>query len=424
MFRMINESTLAALAYGIEHKNQNQECNILIFHLGGGTFDVSISTLYFSDSCPLIEVISTCGDTHLGGEDFDNVLCNICCDAFMEKYNIDIRKKMNDPKGQKAYGRIKVECEKAKRTLSSSFEVNFDLEDLYDGKDLNLTISRLDFEDKCTDLFKRLQEPLDTALKDAKMKKEEISDVILVGGSTRIPKVQEIVKNFFGEKVVNKQIIPDEAVAIGAAIQAAILNNIEDEGLESLVLFDIIPLSLGVGINDDIMRVIIPKNTIVPCKETVEYFTTVDNQESMEVKIVEGERKFCSDNHLLGNFTLPLAKRGPKGTVKVSITFGVDINGIFTYTAVEKGQKTIEFDNLKDRLSEENIQSVIEDGKKYESYNLKIMDFALKIKKQYPNNNNAVNKADKIIKWIKQNPEFELDAEIYNSKYDELQKLI
>jgi len=214
---------------------------------------------------------------------------------------------------------------------------------------------------------------------------------------------------------VNKQIIPDEGVAIGAAIQAAIENNVEDERLERLVLLDIIPLSLGVGVNDDIMRVIIPKNTTIPCKETEEYFTTVDNQESMEVKIVEGERKFCSDNHLLGNFTLPLTTRGPKGTVKVSITFEVDLNGFLHVTVVQKGQggnnNTIEI-------------HILEDAKKYESYNLKIMDFALKIKKQYPNNNNAVNKADKIIKWIKQNPEFQLDAEIYNSKYDELQKLI
>ena len=268
------------------------------------------------------------------------------------------------------------------------------------------------------------------------MKKERISDVILVGGSTRIPKVQEIVKNFFGEKVVNNQIIPDEAVAIGAAIQAAIINNVEDEGLERFILLDITPLSLGIGVNDDIMRVIIPKNTTIPSQKTLEYFTTVDNQESMEVKIVEGERKFCSDNHLLGNFILPLTTRGPKGAVKISITFSLDLNGILTVTAVEKGEggnkKTIKIDNLKDRLSEEDIKRLIEDAKKYESYDLKrkkdvqaktkLQEFAFDIKKKYPNNNKAVNKADEIIKWIRQNPE--LDAEVYNSKYDELQKLI
>ena len=332
VLRIINEPTAAAVAYGIEHRNQN--CNILIFDLGGGTFDVSILSLDGS----LFEVRSTCGDTHLGGEDFDNVLCNICCDAFMEKYNIDIRKKMNDPKGQKAYRRLKVECEKAKRSLSSSVEVTIDLDSLYDGKDLNLTISRLDFENKCTDLFKRLQEPLDTALKDAKLKKEQISDVVLVGGSTRIPKVQEIVKNVFGEKVVNKQINADEAVAIGAAIQAAIMNNVEDEGLERLILLDITPLSLGTDLTDDVMSVIIPKNTTVPCKESQEYFTVFDDQKSMGVKIVQGERQFCSDNQLLGNFTLLLSTKGPKGTVKASITFEVDINAILTVTAVKKGQ--------------------------------------------------------------------------------------
>jgi L1 cell adhesion molecule like protein len=430
VLRIINEPTAAAVAYGIEHKNQN--CNVLIFDLGGGTFDVSILSLDGS----LFEVRSTCGDTHLGGEDFDNVLCNICCDAFMEKYNIDIRKKMNDAKGQKAYRRLKVECEKAKRNLSSSVEVTIDIDALYDGNDLNLTISRPDFEYKCTDLFKKLQEPLDTALKDAKLEKNQINDVILVGGSTRIPKVQEIVKNVFGEKVVNKQINADEAVAIGAAIQAAIMNNVEDDGLEKLILLDITPLSLGTDVTDDVMSVIIPKNTTVPCKETQEYFTVVDEQKSMGVKIVQGERKFCADNQLLGNFTLPLATRGPKGTVKASITFEVDINAILTVTAVEKGQggneKSIKIDNLKDRLSEEDIQRLIEDAKKYESYDLKrkkdvqaktkLQEFAFDIKKKYPNNNKAVNKADEIIKWIKQNPE--LDAEVYNSKYDELQKLI
>ena len=196
---------------------------------------------------------------------------------------------------------------------------------------------------------------------------------------------------------MNNQIIPDEAVAIGAAIQAAISSNVEDERLEKILLLDITPFSLGVGVNDDIMRVIIPKNTPIPFWEgTLEYFTTVDNQESMEVKIVEGERKFCSDNHLLGNFTFPLATRGPKGTVKVSITFGFDINGILTVTAVEKGQggneKKIKIKNLKDRLNREDIQRVIEDAKKYESYNLKrikdvqaktkLLEFALDIKKK------------------------------------------
>ena len=430
VLRIINEPTAAAVAYGIEHRNQN--CNILIFDLGGGTFDISILSLDGS----LFEVRSTCGDTHLGGEDFDNVLCNICCDAFMEKYNIDIRKKMNDPKGQKAYRRLKVECEKAKRSLSSAVEVTIDLDSLYGGEDLNITISRPDFEDKCTDLFKKLQKPLDTALKDAKLKKEQISDVVLVGGSTRIPKVQEIVKNVFGEKVVNKQINADEAVAIGAAIQAAIMNNVEDEGLEKLILLDITPLSLGTDVTDDVMSVIIPKNTTVPCKESQEYFTVFDDQKSMGVKIVQGERQFCSDNQLLGNFILPLATIGPKGTVKVSITFEVDINAILTVTAVEKGEggnkKTIKIDNLKDRLSEEDIKRLIEDAKKYESYDLKrkkdvqaktkLQEFAFDIKKKYPNNKNAVNKADEIIKWIRNNPE--LDAEVYNSKYDELQKLI
>ena len=430
VLRIINEPTAAAVAYGIEHRNQN--CNILIFDLGGGTFDVSILSLDGS----LFEVRSTCGDTHLGGEDFDNVLCNICCDAFMEKYNIDIRKKMNDPKWQKAYRILKVECEKAKRSLSSAVEVTIDLDSLYGGEDLNITISRPDFEDKCTDLFKKLQKPLDTALKDAKLKKEQISDVVLVGGSTRIPKVQEIVKNVFGEKVVNKQINADEAVAIGAAIQAAIMNNVEDEGLEKLILLDITPLSLGTDVTDDVMSVIIPKNTTVPCKETQEYFTVVDDQKSMGVKIVQGERKFCSDNQLLGTITLPLTTRGPKGSVKASITFEVDINAILTVTAVEKGQggneKSIKIDNLKDRLSEEDIKRLIEDAKKYESYDLKrkkdvqaktkLQEFAFDIKKKYPNNNKAVNKADEIIKWIRNNPE--LDAEVYNSKYDELQKLI
>ena len=419
VLRIINEPTAAAIAYGLDHKDDNNDNKILIFDLGGGTFDVSILSL----DGTLFEVRATGGDTHLGGEDFDNEILKICLESFKSQYGIDINENMNDEKCQKAYRRLKVECEKAKRNLSSSLEANIDMDALYKGKDLSITITRPDFEERCSKLFKKCLDTVESVLKDAGLSKSDINDIILVGGSTRIPKVQEMVEEYFS-KEANKQINADEAVAYGAAVQAAIINDVDDEGLERLVLLDVTPLSLGTDVQEDIMSVIIPKNTTIPCKETQTYFTVRDNQERMGIKIVQGERKFCKDNDLLGNFTLPLTTRGPAKSVKVDITLEVDINAILTVSAVK-------IDNLKDRLTEADIDKLIAEAKKYEANDLKrkedllaktkLQDLAYSINKSKIKSTTAKNKAKEIIDWIKQNPD--LDKREYDKKFNELNNL-
>ena len=430
VLRIINEPTAAAIAYGLDHKDDNNDNKILIFDLGGGTFDVSILSL----DGTLFEVRATGGDTHLGGEDFDNEILKICLESFKSQYGIDINENMNDEKCQKAYRRLKVECEKAKRNLSSSLEANIDMDALYKGKDLSITITRPDFEERCSKLFKKCLDTVEAVLKDADLSKSDINDIILVGGSTRIPKVQEMVEEYFS-KEANKQINADEAVAYGAAVQAAIINDVEDEGLERLVLLDVTPLSLGTDVQEDIMSVIIPKNTTIPCKETQTYYTVRDNQERMGIKIVQGERKFCKDNDLLGNFTLPLTTRGPAKSVKVDITLEVDINAILTVSAVEKGtsgnEKTIKIDNLKDRLTDADIDKLVAEAKKYEANDLKrkedllaktkLQDLAYSINKSKIKSTTAKNKAKEIIDWIKQNPD--LDKREYDKKFNELNNL-
>ena len=430
VLRIINEPTAAAIAYGLDHKDDNNDNKILIFDLGGGTFDVSILSL----DGTLFEVRATGGDTHLGGEDFDNEILKICLESFKSQYGIDINENMNDEKCQKAYRRLKVECEKAKRNLSSSLEANIDMDALYKGKDLSITITRPDFEERCSKLFKKCLDTVESVLKDAGLSKSDINDIILVGGSTRIPKVQEMVEEYFS-KEANKQINADEAVAYGAAVQAAIINDVDDEGLERLVLLDVTPLSLGTDVQEDIMSVIIPKNTTIPCKETQTYFTVRDNQERMGIKIVQGERKFCKDNDLLGNFTLPLTTRGPAKSVKVDITLEVDINAILTVSAVEKGtsgnEKTIKIDNLKDRLTDADIDKLVAEAKKYEANDLKrkedllaktkLQDLAYSINKSKIKSTTAKNKAKEIIDWIKKNPD--LDKREYDKKFNELNNL-
>ena len=430
VMRIINEPTAAAVAYGLDHKEKNNNNNILIFDLGGGTFDVSILSLDGS----LFEVRATGGDTHLGGEDFDNEILKMCLESFKSQYGIDINENMKDEKSQKAYRRLKVECEKAKKNLSSTLEATIDMDALYKGKDFNITISRPDFEERCSNLFKKCLDTVENALKDANLSKSEISDIILVGGSTRIPKVQNMVEKYFG-KEANKQINADEAVACGAAVQAAIINDVEDDGLERLVLLDVTPLSLGTDVQEDIMSVIIPKNTTIPCRKTETYYTVVDNQKKMGIKIVQGERKFCKDNDLLGDFTLPLTTRGPAKSVKVDITLEVDINAILTVSAIEKGtngnEKSIKIDNLKDRLNDKDIEKLIEEAKKYEANDLKrkedliaktkLQDLAFSISKSKIKSTTAIKKAKEILDWIKKNPD--LDKQEYDKKYDELNNL-
>ena len=364
VLRIINEPTAAAVAYGLDNRNKTDgDKNVLIFDLGGGTFDVSILNIDNS----LFEVRATRGDTHLGGEDFDNYLVNYCIEQFKNNTGIDIS---ND---QKALRRLKVVCEKCKRDLSSAQQTNLDIDALAEGEDFQITISRPEFEDLCMESFKKCIPPIDDALKDANLNKNDISDIVLVGGSTRIPKIQEMVQTYFKGKELNKTINPDEAVAYGAAIQAAIINDVEDDGLERLVLLDVTPLSLGVEIVGGKMSTIIKRNTTIPCRNSGTYYTVRDNQESVCIKIFQGERELTKDNHFLGKFTIDGIRKAPAGEVSFEETFELDINNLLKVTAREIGRDnkkelTIKCDN--DRLTESEIKRLVEEAEKLKNDDL------------------------------------------------------
>ena len=363
VLRIINEPTAAAVAYGLNNKDNNERY-VLVFDLGGGTFDVSILIL----NEEVFEVRATCGDTHLGGEDFDNRLVNYCAKKFKENTGIDISG------NQKAKRRLKLECEKAKRNLSTAIEAHIEIENLANEESLSITVSRSDFENMCQDLFNKCIEPLKKSLSDAKITKDKISEVVLVGGSTRIPKICEIVENFFDGKSLNKNINADEAVAYGATYEAAVIMDLEDEGLEKLVLLDVTPLSLGVEIEGERMSVIIPRNKPIPIKKTNNYVTTCDFQEEAEICVYQGEREFITDNVKLGEFTVKNIRKAPAGDVHFDITFEVDYNSILKVTAQEVGsnnKKDLVIKSDKGRLSDEEIERIVEDAKQYKEMDIK-----------------------------------------------------
>ena len=418
VLRIINEPTAAAVAYGLDKKGEDEK-KVLIFDLGGGTFDVSILVI----NEEVFEVKSTSGDTHLGGEDFDNKLVEYCVNKFKEKTGINIAG------NQKAKRRLKLECEKLKRSLSNSIEGNIEIDNLSDGEDLSLTINRSDFEDMCAELFNKCINPLKKAIEDSGFSKEEIDEIVLVGGSTRIPKICQIVEKFFEGKKLNKNINADEAVAFGASYQAAVVAGIEDDGLEKLVLLDVTPLSLGIEIEGEIMSVIIPRNTPIPIKKTNNYVTTVDYQEQADVIIYQGERKFVNDkdNEKLGEFTVYNIRKAEAGEVHFDITFEVDVNSILTVTAVEVGtnnQKNLKIKSDKGRLSDEEIEKKINDAIKYKELDQKraasveaklaLQKMCIQAKKQ------GNKKGDEILKWIKDHPNE--SKEVYEQKKNELNK--
>ncbi len=418
VLRIINEPTAAAVAYGLDKKGEDEK-KVLIFDLGGGTFDVSILVI----NEEVFEVKSTSGDTHLGGEDFDNKLVEYCVNKFKEKTGINIAG------NQKAKRRLKLECEKLKRSLSNSIEGNIEIDNLSDGEDLSLTINRSDFEDMCAELFNKCINPLKKAIEDSGFSKEEIDEIVLVGGSTRIPKICQIVEKFFEGKKLNKNINADEAVAFGASYQAAVVAGIEDDGLEKLVLLDVTPLSLGIEIEGEIMSVIIPRNTPIPIKKTNNYVTTVDYQEQADVIIYQGERKFVNDkdNEKLGEFTVYNIRKAEAGEVHFDITFEVDVNSILTVTAAEVGtnnQKNLKIKSDKGRLSDEEIEKKINDAIKYKELDQKraasveaklaLQKMCIQAKKQ------GNKKGDEILKWIKDHPNE--NKEVYEKKKNELNK--
>ncbi|KIM81916.1 hypothetical protein PILCRDRAFT_820786 [Piloderma croceum F 1598] len=356
VLRIINEPTAAAIAYGLNKKGG--ESQIIVYDLGGGTFDVSL--LSIDDG--VFEVLATAGDTHLGGEDFDNRVIDYLVKLYKKKTGTDVTS------NQRALGKLKREVEKAKRTLSSQQSTRIEIESFEDGNDFSETLTRAKFEELNMDLFRKTMKPVEQVLKDANVKKEEVDEVVLVGGSTRIPKVQQLLKEFFGGKEPSKGINPDEAVAYGAAVQGGILSG--EVGSEDLVLVDVCPLTLGIETTGGVFTKLIPRNTVIPSRKSQTFSTAADNQPTVLIQVFEGERSMTKDNNHLGKFELTGIPPAPRGVPQIEVTFEIDANGIMKVSAADKGtgkSESITITNEKGRLSKEDIERMVQEAEEFAS---------------------------------------------------------
>lgn len=358
VIRIINEPTAAAISYGLDKKTAGEEKTVLVFDLGGGTFDVSLLTI--ADG--VFEVVATNGDTHLGGEDFDQRVMDHFIKVIKKKTGNDIRS------DDRAVQKLRREVEKAKRALSNSHQTKLEIESLFGGEDFSETLTRAKFEELNMDLFRSTLKPVKKVMEDSDMKVKDVDEIILVGGSTRIPKVQQLVKEFFKGKEPSRGINPDEAVAYGAAVQACILSGSADCGDNSMVLLDVNSLSMGIETVGGVMSKVITRNTVIPTKKSQVFSTAADNQETVTIKVYEGERPMTKDNHLLGSFDLTGIPPAARGVPQVEVTFEIDSNGILQVSAKDKGtnkENSITITNDQNRLTPEEIQKMVDDAEKF-----------------------------------------------------------